>query len=124
MKVTLPNDKEKQISYALSAKTYINDLIPRVEKIVGSFQHHMFPTDPTYRPESDKSDLLTGEDISVYRIMIGSAMWAISLGSYDVQYATISLSRYNQAPSQGHYKAAVPVIGYLKHYSKPNIGRS
>ena len=121
LKVTLPNDKEKQISYALSAKTYINALIPRVEKIVGSFQHHMFPMDPSYRPESDKSELLTGDDISVYQMMIGSAMWAITLGRYDVQYATISLSRYNQAPRRGHYKAAVRIIGYLKHYSKACI---
>ena len=108
-------------TYALSAKTYINGLVPRVEKIVGTFQHHSFPMDPSYKPESDKTDLLTGDDITVYRMMIGSAVWAITLGRYDIQYATISLARYSHAPREGHYKAAVRVIGYLKHYCKARI---
>ena len=122
LRVKLPNNgKETKYTYALSAKTFISTLIPRVEAVVGSFQHHMFPMDPSYRPESDKTELLTGEEISFYRMMIGSAMWAVTLGRYDIQYATISLARYNQAPRRGDYKVAVRVIGYLKHYSKARI---
>ena len=101
------DDGTTKPSYALSAKTYINALVPRVEKIIGSFQHHMFPMDPSYKPESDNTDLLVGEDISVYRMMVGSAMWAVTLGCYDIQYATISLARYSHASREGHYKAAV-----------------
>ena len=77
--------------------------------------------DPTYHPESDKTDFLSGEEIGFYRMMIGSAMWAVTLGRYDIQYATITLARYNQTPRQGHYKVIIRVIGYLKHYSKDRI---
>ena len=107
-KVKIPNnDGKEEYSYALSAKTYIGALIPCVKVIVGSFQHHMFPMDPTYRPESDKTDFLSEEEIGFYRMMIGSAMWAVTLGRYDIQYATISLACYNQAPRRGHYKAII-----------------
>ena len=59
-RVKIPNnDGKDEYSYALSAKTYIGALIPRVEVIVGSFQHHMFPMDPTYHPKSDKTDFLS-----------------------------------------------------------------
>ena len=108
-------------TFALSAKTYIQGLAPRIEKYVGSFQHHCFPMDPKYRPEVDTSTLLQGEDVTVYRMMIGSALWAVTLGRYDVQYATITLAKYNIAPREGHYKAAKRIIGYLKHYSKGRI---
>lgn len=75
--------------------------------------------DTNYRPEVDTSSLpLHGEDISVYRMMIGSALWAVTLRRYDIQYAMITLAKYNVAPRESHYKAAKRVIGYLKHYSK------
>ena len=76
----LNNNGKDEYSYVLSAKTYIGALIPCVEVIVGSFQHHMFPMDPAYHPESDKTDFLSGEEIGFYRMMIGSAMWAVTLG--------------------------------------------
>lgn len=50
--------------------------------------------------------------------MIGSALWVVMLGRYDIQYATITFTKYNVAPREGHYKAAKRIIGYLKHYSK------
>ena len=51
-------------------------------------------------------------------MMIGSPLWAVTLGRYNVQYATIPLEKYNTAPREGNYKAAKRVIGYLKHYEK------
>ena len=74
--------------------------------------------DQNYQPEVDTSSLFQGEDVLIYRMMIGSALWAVMLGRYDVQYTTITLAKYNIASREGHYKAAKRVIGYLKHYAK------
>lgn len=57
----------------------------------------------------------------MYRMLIGSALRAITLGKYDIMYATTSLARYYIAPREGHLKAAKRVIGYLKHYCKGRI---
>lgn len=40
--------------------------------------------DPDYRPELDDSPLLGEESISKYRMLTGSAQWAITLGRIDI----------------------------------------
>jgi len=61
--------------------------------------------DPDYHPELDDSPLLGPTDESMYRSLIGSAQWAITLGRMDITYATSMLSRYNMAPREGHLLA-------------------
>ena len=39
---------------------------------------------------------LEQEQISQYQILIGSAQYAVTLGQYDVQYATNTLARFSQ----------------------------
>ena len=50
--------------------------------------------------------------------MTGSLNWAISLGRFDIKYATSVLIRYNAAPREGHIKAMKQSFGYLKKFSK------
>ena len=69
----------------------------------------------------DDTPLLIGEEISKYRMLIGSAMWAVTLGRYDIMYATISMARYGCAPREGHMKAILRVFGYLQAYHKGKI---
>ena len=50
--------------------------------------------------------------------MIGSLNWLISLGRFDVQYCTTTLARYNNGPREGHLKAVLRVLGYVKKFIK------
>jgi hypothetical protein len=68
----------------------------------------------TYHPELDESSLLSAKDASVFRGMIGSANWMITLGRFDINYAVNTMSRYSMAPREGHLKAMHRVFGYLK----------
>jgi hypothetical protein len=52
----------------------------------------------------------------MYQMMIGCAQWAVTLGRFDIQYATNSLARYAQLPRMGHYERAIRMFGYLKRY--------
>jgi len=47
-------------------------------------------------------------------MLMGSAQWAISLGRFDIQYATNTLARYAMNPRQGHLKMAKRIFAYLK----------
>jgi hypothetical protein len=73
-------------------------------------------------PEADESDLLYGDDIALYRMLIGCGQWAVVLGRFDVQYAVNTMARYMVAPRTGHLKRMLRIFGYLKHYGKAYIG--
>jgi hypothetical protein len=69
----------------------------------------------------DKTDLLSPDQISVYKSLLGSANWIITLGRFDIAYATNSLSRYSMAPRQGHMEAMYRIFGYLRTMPKGKI---
>ena len=79
------------------------------------------PMDPEYRLELDNTPLLGDDDHSIYRMLIGSAQWAITLGRMDIQYATTMLARYGMCPREGHLAAMRKVFGYLKLHTKGKI---
>ena len=54
-------------------------------------------------------------------MIIGSLMWAVTLGRFDVQYAVVTLTSYNTIPREGHLKAALRIVGYLKHHIKARV---
>jgi hypothetical protein len=53
--------------------------------------------------------------------MIGCLQWAISLGQFDIQTATMTLSRFRTAPRQGHLNRLKQIYGYLKTFSSAAI---
>ena len=46
--------------------------------------------------------------------MIGSGIWIVTLGRFDIAYAINALSRYSMAPREGHLIALQRVFGYLR----------
>jgi len=68
-----------------------------------------------YHPELDDSPLLSNIDAAKYRAILGSAGWCVTLGRFDVAYATNTLARFAMAPREGHYKQAQRIFGYLSN---------
>ena len=54
----------------------------------------------------------------IYKSQLGSAIWIITLGRFDISFATNALSRYSMKPREGHYQALQRVFGYLRQ--RPN----
>ena len=103
----------------MSARTYIKNITEKIEKMFETeLRHFQSPMDSTYKPEIDETELLSENEIPKYQMLVGCANWVITLGRYDVNYATSTLVRYNVAPRAGHLKAMLRVFGYLKHYKK------
>ncbi len=114
--------QQEHAKHALSAQTYIHNVIEKMENLFGhELCLHKTPMDPEYHPELDNSPLVTAGDASKYRGMVGSCNWLITLGCFDVSYATQALSRYSMAPRQGHFQAMQRVLGYLKKFPKGRI---
>ena len=112
---------ESGVTSSWSAKTYLKNVIDKIEKVVGHLRTYTIPMDPEYHPELDESAMVVGNDISIYRMLIGSAIWAITLGRVDIVYATTMLARYNNGPREGHLDAMKKLFGYLKGHLKGKI---
>ena len=105
-----------------SAKTYIKNVCTRLEKLLEvTLKNYGSPMEAGDHPELDETDLLYGNDISIYQMMIGCAQWAVTLGRFDIQYATNTLARFGQNPRHGHYMRLLRLFGYLKYNAKARI---
>ena len=115
------------MDWILSSATYEANIISKFEELMGAgrenyeFPEYKTPMDCNYHPEQDDSPLLDTEHIKRYQSMVGSLNWAISIGRFDIQYATTTMARYSHAPRQGHLKAVIRILGYLKRFNKGKL---
>ena len=104
-----------------SAKTYLSNIIARIEKEHGILRAYTCPIDQDYHLDLDESTLLHGDEISIFRMSIRCARWAITFCCMGIVYAMTMLSRYNMAPREGHTVAMKKLCGYLKSHVKVKI---
>ncbi len=64
-----------------------------------------------YGPELDTTPFLEGSEVSKYQMLIGCLNWVVTLGRFDVHYATSTLSRYATCAREGHLKETLRVFG-------------
>ena len=115
-------DKNGNIHRAISAHTYIQNICAKIETLTKSpLKSYDSPMAPSDHPELDDSSLVDPEDHGIFRMLIGSAQWVISLGRLDIMYAVSVLSRYCNAPRYGHLSRALRIFGYLKAHAKLSI---
>lgn len=72
-------------------------------------------------PEIDDTSLLDDKTHLIYRLLIGSAQWTITLGRFDIMYAVAVISRFAHAPHQGRFDRMIRIFGYLKYHSDLSI---
>ena len=114
--------RKEGIKTAFSAKTYIKNTVLRLETMVGAeFAGFDTPMSEVLHPELDDTPLLNADRHSQYRSLVGSANWLVTLGRFDVAYATNTLSRFSMQPREGHMKAIIRVFGYLKRHYQGKI---
>jgi hypothetical protein len=114
--------EESWFGVALSAKTYIQNVIPKVENLFGKvfkpIEKHM---SEGCHSEMDDSPLCNEEDVAKYRFMICCCVWMINLGRFDISFAIFDMSRFNTLTREGHVKAAKIILSYLKTFAKGRI---
>jgi Reverse transcriptase (RNA-dependent DNA polymerase) len=114
--------KSHGLGLAISAKTYIQNVIPKFESLFGKeLKPVKTPMSEGYHPEVDNTPLCTDEDSAKYRSIIGCCIWIIVLGRFDIAYATSAMSRFNMAPREGHLKAVKRILAYLKTFPKGTV---
>ena len=105
------------VTLGFSCRTYVTNIIPKFEDLFDQVLKKIkTPMAENYHPEIDESPELSDDEASKYRSLIGSLNWIVTLGRYDVHYATSVLSRFGMCPREGHRKAALRVLSYLKTF--------
>jgi hypothetical protein len=114
---------KEDVRMAFSAKTYIENAIDRLEKMLDNttFSTYNSPMAESLHPELDDSPMLNSVEHSKFRSLVGCANWLVTLGRFDIAYAVNSFSRFSQAPRQGHLNGMKRVFGYLKKWIKGAI---
>ena len=77
-----PSWKSKNVSFCLSAHTYIKNCVGNLELRMynTTFKHENIPMNPLYNPEIDKTALCSPSNHPKYRSLSGGANWMITLG--------------------------------------------
>jgi hypothetical protein len=111
--------KNQGLGLSLSARTQIQNVIPKFEGLFGKeFKPIKTPMSEGYRPEISDSCLCTEDDYAKYRSIIGCCMWIIVLGRFYIAYATSDMSRFNMLCREGHLKAVKRILSNLKTFPK------
>jgi hypothetical protein len=114
--------KSQGLGLAISAKTYIQKVIPKFESLFcKEFKPIKTPLSEECHPEVNDSSLCTEDDSAKYKSIIGCCIWIIVLGRFDIAYATSAMSRFNMLPREGHLKAVKRILSYLKTFPKGRV---
>jgi hypothetical protein len=71
--------------------------------------------------EIDTSTELDDDGIKRCQTMIGFLQWAVSLGWFDIQTTSMTMSHFHVAPRKGHLVRLKRIYGYLKKFSSAAI---
>ena len=103
-------------------RKYVAKLMEQFENMYGCKpREYTSPLEKGDHPEIDTSDELDNEGIKKYQTMIGCLQWAVSLGRFDIQTATMTMSRFRVAPRKGHLERLKRMYGYLKKFASAAI---
>jgi hypothetical protein len=109
--------KNQGLGFALSAKSYIQNVIPKFEGLFGKeFKPIKTPMSEGYgyHPEVDDWSLCTEDDCVKYRSIIGWWIWIFILG-------TPAMCKFNMLPREGHLKAVKRILSYLKTFPNGRV---
>ena len=76
---------------------------------------------PGDHPEEDTTAPLNDHFHKVYQQCLGMLNWLVTIGRFDIAFATSSLARFVASPRQGHLDRLKHVFGYLKKWPNHRI---
>jgi hypothetical protein len=114
--------RDKDGTLCCGPKKYITKMLDQYQNMFGCKpREYTSPLEKGDHPEVDDSEMLDNDGIKKYQTMIGCLQWAVSLGRFDIQTATMTMSRFRAAPRQGHLERLKRMYGYLKKFASAAI---
>jgi hypothetical protein len=112
----------KDATLCYCPQKYIGKIMDQYENMFGSKpKEYTSPLEKSNHPEIDVTEELDDIGIRNYQTMIGCLQWAVSLGRFDIQTATMTISQFHAAPRIGHLNRLKRIHGYLKNFASAAI---
>ena len=107
----------------LSCHDYISQAVERIKKLVNrdSLKSYDSVTKDNWEPELDDSPLLDEEGKKLFQRLIGIGIWLVCIGRFDIHFPINQLSRFTQAPREGHVEDALRVFGFLQKWQNRGV---
>ena len=98
-------------------------MLDNYERQFGSLPPKKFssPLEKDDHPELDDSEFLDEAGIKLYQSMIGALQWCITLGSFDVMFGVMTMSRFRIEPRIGHMDRLKRFYSYLRKHPDGRI---
>ena len=74
-----------------------------------------------YNPEVNTYDIILGNEVSRYSMLVVCKIWEFNFGRLDVHANVSTIGRYNYYSSKGYLDAMIRIFVYLKHHMKVHI---
>ena len=78
-------------------------------------------TKDNWEPELDDSPLLDEAGKKLFQRLIGIGIWLVCIGRFDIHFPINQLSRFTQAPREGHVEDALRVFGFLQKWQNRGV---
>ena len=92
--------------------TFVSQPRKYIDKLAETYRRLLFnddppkgyktPLDKKYHPELDTSEILEGDMGTKYLTIVGQLQWLVTLGRFDIHAQVVTMSRFRDAPRQGH----------------------
>jgi hypothetical protein len=94
---------------------YVEKLIKNYERMFGEppKQNVSSTLEKGDHPELDSSEFLDEKGIKTYQSMIGSLQWMVTIGSFNILTAVMTMSSFRAAPRVGQLERLKRIYGYL-----------
>ena len=116
-----PTEEEPNPPWQIGCQTYIKEAIGKLETIFGTIAKNRQPIPTGCHPETDESPLLNDKEHRNFQMVLGMAQWISLISRLDIAHAVASLSRFNAAPREYHFRLALQIFGYLKQYPNQRL---
>jgi hypothetical protein len=113
-------DKDGTLCYGLCK--YIAKILDQFENMFGCIpMEYTSPLEKGDHSELDNTEELDEDGTKRYQTMIGYLQWAVSLGIFDIQTSTMTISCFRAAPRIKHLNRLKRIYGYLKKFASAAI---
>ena len=112
--------------WTMSSMDYLKAAIDNVEERLHKRGERLparatTPMTQSYRPETDDSEELDADGVTLFQELIGILRWASEIGRVDILTEISMLSSYQASPRVGHLQQVYHIFAFLKKNHKLTI---
>jgi hypothetical protein len=79
------------------------------------------PLSPGYHPETDETDELGANNVTLYQELVEIVRWATEIGRVDVLHEIAIMSQYQGCPREGHLKNLLQIFAFWRDNPKISL---